>query len=633
MLTAIQVSPGIIKQTSPYGAKGGWVDSDNVRFRYSLPEKIGGWASVSAASGGSTLLGVYRDMRGWNTLTGTKYVALGGNWKLMLYDQYNFYDITPTRATFSGASASGVFSTTSGSQYYTVSIPGHGAQIYDFVSFAGNTIPVGGVSTGVWNSQFQIQSVSDTNNFLILGPTPAGSSTTSGGATTATFQVHITNAQSLQTGGWGVQTWDGGTWDTPRTVSFSGLVAGAWCLDNYGQNLIATNIAGSTYQWDPVNNGTGVSAQVVSGAPTTALFNLVSNERVLFLFGTEVTIGTPTSLDLLFYRWSSIENINDWNPTAVNTAGFLRAPDGTQLMSAIKSRGQILLFTDNALYGIQYVGPPYTYGQQQLGTNCGAVSLRSTVDVNGQAFWMSKGAFYTFTGTVQKIPCTVLDWVFKNTGGNPGINTAQYSQVYAALNSLYNEITWFYPSANSSYNDSWVTYNYLENVWTIGKTWSRTSWIDRQILGSPYGAGYNQNSSVSTSGTITPFVYGLQNGRTLLYQHEYGTDSNGTAMTAYITSADMDLPVAGEQVAKMSRFIPDYQNFSGTIYMNVQVRNYSQVTLLPSSNSPFTIIPTTQKIDTRARGRQIAFTMTSSNLGDQWRFATIRADLQPDGMR
>jgi hypothetical protein len=631
-LTSITLRPGIQKQTSPYGAKGQWVDCDNVRFRYGLPEKIGGWLSTVPPSGGFTLLGVIRDFKTWTILSGNSYAALGGNWKLYIYDQNAFYDITPTRTTF--APASNLFTTVSGSKTVTVSIASHGASAGNFVTFSGVSGAVGGIPAATLGSQYQVNSVADVNNFTIVSPTSATASVTSGGsASTVVFQVNNAPDRTIQTGGWGTSVWGLSTWGTARSIAVNSVFAGSWSLDNYGQQLIATAVGGGTYMWDATTIGVGGPAVTVTGAPTTALFNIVSNERSLFLFGTETTIGTPSTLDLLMYRWSSTENINDWNPTAINTAGFLRTPDGTQLIAAIKSRGQILVWTDNALYGVTYIGPPYTYGQQQLATNCGAVSRRSAVDVNGQAFWMSKSAFFTFDGTVHKIPCTVLDYVFKTTGSNPGINTAQYSQIYAGLDSLNNEIHWFYPSAASNYNDSRVTYNYVEQVWTVGSSWSRTSWVDRQIFGYPYGTLYDSASTVSTTSSISPVVYGLQAGRSRLVQHEYGNDADGLAMVTSLTSADTDLPVAGEQVAKMSRFIPDFQNFSGSVNVNVEVRNYSAQSLSPSSNSPFYVTPTTNKIDTRARGRTFALQISSSNLGDTWRFATFRADLQPDGMR
>jgi hypothetical protein len=323
----------------------------------------------------------------------------------------------------------------------------------------------------------------------------------------------------------------------------------------------------------------------------------------------------------MFVRFSNQEDINNFAESATNTAVGQRLTDGSIIFSAIRSRGQILIFTDTSLHGMQYIGPPYTFGFQQLGANCGCIGAHAAVDVNGLAFWMGTEAFYMFDGTVKKMPCTVQDYVFKDINLTQGYKTA------AGVNSQFNEVTWFYCSANSDVINRFVSYNYLENVWSTGSL-ARTAWSDIGTYPNPIASDFDASSTETTISTI----YGLTAGRSLLYNHEDGVNGNGSPITAYIRSGYFDIG-DGDNMLYMRRFIPDFKNQMGNLTVRLLLRPYPQATASPSSLDPYIITPTTQKVDTRARGRQISLGIESDALNTNWRYGTLRVDIQPDGLR
>jgi hypothetical protein len=339
-------------------------------------------------------------------------------------------------------------------------------------------------------------------------------------------------------------------------------------------------------------------------------------------FGTEETIGSSGTQDPMFVRFSNQEDINTFTESATNTAGGQRLTDGSQIVTAVRSRGQILIFTDTSVHGQQFVGPPYTFGFTQLGANCGCIGPHAAVDVNGLAFWMGTEAFYMFDGTVKKMPCTVQDYVFKD------INLVQGTKTHAGVNSQFNEVTWWYCSYTSDYIDRFVTYNYLENVWSIG-TMARSAWVDIGTYDKPLASEYMQNSTATPTGAT---IYGLTAGRSLVFNQEDGVNGNGSPITASIRSGYFDIG-DGDNMLYMRRFIPDFKNQVGNLTVRLLLRPYPQATASPSSLDPYIITPTTQKVDTRARGRQISLGIESSDLNTNWRYGTLRVDIQPDGLR
>ena len=617
----LALTPGIDKQNTEYGAEGGFTDGDNVRFRFGLPEKIGGWKYFDDIA--SNLVGFASETFSWNNNAGTPYLAVGTDRKIYVSVGGAWSDITPLRATTVAGEVT--FAASTGLALITVTDTAHGADTGDFVTYSG-AVGLGGViTTAILNSEWEITEVLNSSTYTITAPVEANALDTGNGgaAVIGAYQINIGEDRSFFDFGFGTGTWGAETWGTPRTVVVQPtLFARIWKFDQFGEILILQLVNGAIYEWDPTL-GTDQRAVAISNAPTKSTFALVSSpDRHLICFGTETTVGTPGSQDPLFVRFSDQENIHDFVETVTNTAGGQKLSDGNRIMTAVRSRGQILIFTDTSLHGMQYIGPPYTFGFQQLGSNCGALGPHAAIDVNGLAMWLGPEAFYAFDGTVNKLPCTVQDYVFSN------INLVQDDKVYAALNSDYNEITWFYCSASSDFVDRCVTYNYLESVWSIGSL-SRTSWQDVDTFPKPVST---EHFPTSTAATLTT-IYGLTEGRSMVYNQEDGYNkADGTAIDAFILSGYFDLG-DGDDMVYMRRFIPDFKDQAENLVVNLLLRPYPQAAASPSSLDPYTITPTTEKVDTRARGRQIAIKITSSEVDSWWRYGTLRVDIQPDGLR
>ena len=619
-ITKLQFTrPGINKQDTPYAAKGGWVDCDNVRFRYGVPEKIGGWVSASSFN----MIGAATDIHNFTTLDGTSLSAIGTNNKLyVLYNNY-FYDITPISTTLSAA-----FTFTTGSSNVNVLSTASGVSASDFVTFSGVSgvnVSSSTITNTTMASQFQVQSVVDVNNFTLNldGLGVPGTVISSGTATSAVFQITAGVAQATFGNGWSASTWGNSTWNTPRTTSVKQQNPRIWKLDNFGQDLIATIIGGSTYYLNTANflsSPSGTVATLISQAPSRSNYMLVdpTNRSVVF-FGTQTTPNSTSTFDPMAVLFSSQESTTDYIPTAVNTAGFQRLASGNQIVTAVNTRGNILVLTNISAHSMQYIGPPYTFGFTQIGENCGAIGYHSAIEAQNVVYWMSPNAFYMFDGTVKQIPCSVQDYVFNN------LNFGQTDIIFCGSNTKFAEVSWFYATNGNNYVTNVVTYNYRDNVWTVG-TLARTTWADKDIFDYPLATAYNPNSTTNTS----PTVYGLQNGISTLYYQENGLNADGQAMTAYIESADVDI-IDGDDFMFVKRYIPDFLNLQGDLNMQILIRNYPQTTLTVASN--VNINSTTIKVDMRARARQIAVKMQSNSTNNSWRFGTLRIDSQADGKR
>ena len=606
-LTKLQFQPGIDKQNTEYGAEGRWIDSDNVRFHYSLPQKVGGWQKLV----NDTIIGVARDIHAWSDLNGVRYTALGTDRKFYIYTEGTIADVTPIRKTTS--SASNPF-TTNSTNNVTVTDNGHGANIGDFVTFDSFSA-IDGLDM---NAEFEVTSVTDANNYVVTQSSNASGSTSGGGGTgNINYQIGIGPDASVYGYGWGIGTWNTSTWNTPRSTSTVTLDGRNWSFDNFGEDLIATVHKGGTFRWD-TSAGLSTRAVVISAAPTNSRFNLVSMpDRHIFLFGTETTIGDTSTQDDLFLRFSSQEDFNTWSPTATNTAGSFRIQDGSKIVAAVRSRNAVLVWTDNSLHALQFVGAPFTFSLVELGANCGAVGVHSAVDINGVAYWMSQNSFYLYDGTVKKIPCSVQDYVFED------FSIANYPETYAGINSEFNEITWFYPSSDSTQIDRAVTYNYLEKTWYTSNL-ARTTWSDYGVYQQPYATKYD----ASSNGT-TPTVLGLTNGATTFYEHEVGFDDDGTAMTAFITSGDFDIQ-DGQQMLSISRGIPDFKDQVGEANIKLGFKSYPSESATTITRN---ITTSTTKFDLRGRGRQANIDVRSTEVGANWRYGTLRLDVKPDGGR
>ena len=720
-LIELQIQPGIDKQNTTKGAENRWIDSDNVRFRYGLPEKVGGWSSLVNES----IVGVVRSQPPFLDNSGNRYVALGTDKFLLLYFEGQLYDISPFDAARRQTSCT--LATTNESTSITVTTgSAHGLAAEDIILLDSVTLPSGtGLSASNFEDKtFMVVTVPSTTTFTITSTAAAGATVSTGGSTTVEFFTKVGPQKQTYGYGWGVGPWggtvptaatstinEGGTFsdsDTTLTLTsatafpssgtiqigselitysgkssndltglsrgasgttaaahsngatvtdasdFSGwgtalpadqttLEPGLWSLDNFGEVLVATIANGETFTWNPsagnrltVRASKSTTSFSTSNNPTASRITLISpTTRHLIHFGTETTIGTPSTQDDMFIRFSVQEDINTFTPTSTNTAGTLRLQDGTKIVGALKAKETILIFTDNALYTMKYIGSPFYFNVEQVGTNCGLIGRNAAVEVDGVAYWMSTKGFLLYDGTVKTLPCGVEDEVFDNLDKTKG------QQVAAGLNNLFSEIVWWYP-ADSDFNNKGVSYNYAESANIPGGVWalsteSRSSWMDAIIYERPYATKFD------TTGTGTfPVVQGeVGLGQTKYFQHEIGTDQvneDGTVTTvaSNIKSYDYDLQDqggGGNKFVSVSRFIPDFKNLNGNANVTLSVKRFPSQTETSSTNSPFTITSSTTKKDTRARGRYVSVKIENTAANESWRYGTLMLDVKPDGGR
>jgi hypothetical protein len=640
-LTKIPFRPGFNKQITDTQAENVWVNGDNVRFRYGQPEKIGGWLQINA----NTLIGVARAQHVFNDLDGRKYAAIGTNRCLYIYYSGDLYDITPIDPDRQQTGAD--ITTTNGSTTVTITTTSsHNLEIGDILTFENAGSFTGGqtdyTATDFDDVLFEVKTIPTATTFTIEMPTAeTGTGATNDGTLDPLPYVDIGGLNQTLGFGWGAGRWGQSTWGTARLSSDTNIDPGFWSLDNFGQILIATIHNGRTFKWNPITiDGAALSTRAVSvpNNPTKSVMTIVSDrDRHLIHLGTETTIGNKATQDKMFIRFSDQEDIEDYQPTSVNTAGTFRIDSGSDIRGAAKGKDYTFIGTDTSAYIMQFVGPPFTFSIRQIGSNCGVLGQNAMVFVDTTVYWMSdEGGFFVYDGSVKKMPCLVEDFVFKTTGNNPGLNFNAGQQVYAAHNSLFNEIIWFYPDASSQFANRMVVYNYQEGTWTTG-TLARTSYTDKSVFDKPYATKFEQNVAPSF-----PVVNGITSsqGRTLYYEHETGVnevDANGnkTAIAAFIESGDFDLDVEGdgEFFMKIRRFIPDFKVLNGNAKITLDLRDYPNDTASSSPLGPFTITSSTDKVDTRARARLAALKIENDSTDENWRLGLFRVDTQPDGRR
>ena len=638
-LKKIPLPPGFDKNDTASQAEGRWIDGDNVRFQYGSPEKIGGWRQINT----SIIVGAGRDIHSWFDLTGRRYEAIGTNKILYVLFEDTFYDITPLGTALTSCT----YTSTTGSATVTINKTAHGLNPGDLIIFTSVTTP-GGPTTSFTSADFttntfEIQTVPTTGTFTITMPvSESGTGVTAGGTITTTPYVFIGPVLSTFGYGWGAGQWGISTWGTARTTSNTDIDAASWSLDNFGERLIATVKNGSTYKWDP-NAGAGVStrATIITGNPTASVLTRVSDrDRHLIHFGTETTIGSPSTQDPMFIRFSDQEDIEVYEPTSTNTAGTFRIDNGSTIVAAVKGKDYMLILTDEAAYTMQFVGPPFTFSIRQVGSNCGCIGQHAAVFVDGAVYWMGdSGNFFVFDGTVKTLPSSVEDFVFTTGGGGLGINFVQGDIVFAGHNSLYTEINWFYAKEGSTEIDRVVSYNYEDKTWTTGSL-ARTTYEDSHVFDKPTATKY-----ISTLTPNTPTINGVSNGGSYVFEHEVGvnevlnltsTSTTSSVISAYIRSGDFDLDIDGdgEYFIKIRRFIPDFKYLEGNTKVTLFFKAYpadSTNALGQTTVGPFTITSTTDKIDTRARGRLASIKIENDALNDNWRYGIFRVDIQPDG--
>jgi hypothetical protein len=640
MLQKLNFKPGFNKQVTDSGGESQWVDGDFVRFRYGLPEKIGGWSQLTGSN--RTLPGAARSQHTFTSLAGEKYAAIGTSQGLFIYYNGQFYDITPLDTAITGAD----FDATTGSATVTVNKTAHGLAVGRYVTFSSVTVPTGsGYATSDFeDNTFEISNVT-ANAFDIT--MPSNSAGTTSGTGSAQIDPYVIVGPTFQTAnfGWGTSYWGDSTWGTERGTTSVILDPGLWSLDNFGQILTATILNGKTFTWDAgAVDARTIRATIMANAPTkTRLTQVSDRDRHVFHFGTETTIGDPTTQDPMFIRFSDQEDFNTYAPTATNTAGTFRLDKGNVIVGAVSGKDYTLVLTDSSAYVIQYVGPPFTFSVRQVGTNCGLIGQNALSYSNGIVFWMSgEGGFFMYDGTVKMLPCLVEDFVFTTAGDNLGINYASNQLVYCEHNTLYNEINWFYPKAGSTQINRSVTYNYAENCWTTSSL-ARSSYADQGVFDLPYATDYN-----STATPNFPTILGITSkyGASTYYAQETGTDqinsSGTTSINAYIQSGDFDITNTnnianlqgdGDFIMSVKRFIPDFKVLSGNSKVTLLLNNYPADTASSSPLGPFTITSSTDKVDTRARGRLVSIKIENDAVGETWRYGTFRLDARPDGRR
>jgi hypothetical protein len=557
-------------------------------------------------------VGVARDQHAWVALDGTRYSAFGTDRKLYVHEEGKAYDITPIRKTTS--SISNPF-TTNATTSVVVTDTSHGAAKGDFVTFDSFSA-IDGLDM---NKEFEVTSVANNNAYIVTADSAASGSTSGGGGTgNIKYQINVGPSLSTSAFGWGTDTWGSGTWGTPSSTSNVTLEARQWSLDNFGQKLIAVVLNGGAFEWSP-DSGVSTRATAITNAPTASRLSLVSTpDRHLLFFGTESTVGTISSQDDLLLRFSSQEDINTYQPTAENTAGSLRIADGSRIVAAERSRGQILVWTDTSLHSLQFIGPPFTFGLRQLGQNCGIVGIHAGVDINGVSYWMSQDSFFLYDGSVKKLPCTVEQFVFNN------INVTGSENAFAGHNGEFNEIMWFYPRTGSDQINAIVAYNYLERTWWTG-TLARTTWIDREVYDNPIATEFD---STATANNET--IVGLTAGASSVFLHETGNNGDGAAITAFVKSGVVQIG-EGNDFSFVSKLIPDIEDQEGTLNAKLEFKNYPNNSTAVTKTVSFQ--DNTDFVSLRGRGREFTVNVVSNTTGTAWRLGTQRFDIQPDGKR
>jgi hypothetical protein len=617
-LQKLQFKPGIVRDTTDYTNEGGWRDGDKIRFRLGFPETIGGWSKLTS----TTLLGSCRSLHVWASLTGTNYIAAGTNLKLYIVDGTDPIDITPIRVVTSAGDVT--FAAVNGSATITVTDSANGAYEGDFVTFSG-AVSLGGVITAtVLNKEYQIQTVTDANTYTITSAVAANASDSGNGGASVVGTYQITSGLDTVVlgSGWGAGTYSRGTWSSAADVSLPGAQLRLWSMDNFGEDLIANVRGGGVYYWD--NTG-GISSRAVNitdlaganDAPTVANIILVSErDRHVIAFGCDPEFD-PGVQDPLVIRFSTQESVIDWETRADNTAGELRIGTGTEIVAAVQTKQQTIVITDTSVNSMQYIGPPYTFGLTEVSSNTSIVSQNSAVAINDSIYWMGDRVFYKYDGNVQLIPCPVKEYIFAN------MNIYQLGKVVAASNSKFNEIWWFYPSTNSDTNDSYVVFNYQENIWYYG-TLNRTAWHERGVSGFPIAA--------STDG----YIYFHENS------FNDGSTNPPSAISSYIESSAIDIG-DGEQFMFMSRVLPDltFRNSTGTptATFTMSARDFPGADF-DQTNSKTTVRTATSPVEQytdqlfmRLRGRSLALKVSSNQVNTQWRLGSPRIDMRPDGRR
>lgn len=621
-LQKLQFRPGVVRDQTAYTNEGGWRSSNLVRFRLGFPETIGGWEKVSP----NTFLGSCRSLHNWISLSDNDYLSVGTNLKYYIEWGGAYYDVTPIRRS---VTLNGPFSTTPGSNILTVTDNGHGCTQDDFVTFSGAVTLGGNITADVLNKEHVVSRVVSGTTYEITLPVMADplDSGDGGSSVQADYQINVGLDTQVGATGWGAGTWGRGSWGSAATLSAFNTLR-IWTQDNYGEDLVFCIRNGGIYYWDASGAGTttinnrGVELSSLSSdpqCPTIATQVMVSDrDRHVIAFGADYGNGDQ---DPMAIRFSNQEDPFTWTPEPTNTAGDLRLGSGSKILRAVETKRAILVFTDAALYSMQFVGPPYTFGVEQISSNITLMGFNSAVAVDDTVLWMGLDTFYVYSGQTVQLECPLKEYIFHD------LNTLQSDKVFASLNSSFNEVTWFYPSLNSQENDRYVTFNFVEKVWTYGIL-ARTAWIDRGVRLYPIAASNGAYPST-------------------LYYHELGRNDGSTnpptPLNAYIESSPIDIS-DGDQFMLLRRIIPDMAIQGQTavnpsISMVLKMQDYPGANYDQNSTSTVTrtarvpIEQYTNQCFVRLRGRAVTLRVESNEVDMGWRLGSPRLDLSPDGRR
>jgi len=624
-VTKLIFNPGINKEFTDLMDKGGWSDGNLVRFRKGLPEKIGGWEKTVTSS----YEGTGRALTAWVALDATRYLGLGTTTKYYIQSGDNFNDITPIRKT---STNSITFAATNGSSTITVTDSSHGAVANDTVTISGAVSLGGLVTAAVLNQEYQIATVTGTNTYTITAKDTSGATVTAnssdsgngGSGVDGVYQINVGLDTYVESTGWGAGLWGASTWGSATALSETNQLR-LWSHDAFGEDLIINPRNGGIFYWDESNglSNPAVNITTLAGAnlaPTKGIQTIVSDiDRHVIVLGADPIVGSARSgsIDPLLIAFSDQESATEWEPTSTNTAGSLRLSSGSQIVGGLRSRQETLIWTDTSLYSMQFVGAPFTFGINLINENVGLISPNGVVNAPDSVYWMARDGFYSYSGSVSRLTCSVLNYVLDD------FNQGQAFKVVAFTNREFNEVGWFYPSGSSSENDRYVVYNYLEGAWSIGEL-SRTAWLDDGIFQKPRAAG--KDSSVN-----------------YVYTHENSDDADGLPMdNVFIESGDIDID-DGEKFGFVKKIIPDVKFFgdnssAGQINFVLKTRNFPGDSL--STNSTNNVTSSTQQNYVRARSRQMVFRAQSDDdaatglrTGFRWRLGANRFEIRPDGKR
>ena len=611
--------PGIMREGTAYDNEGGWFDSNLVRFNAGRPEKVGGWRKDTPNS----FLGTCRALHSWVALNGSKFLGVGTHLKYYINEGDSFNDVTPIRATTTNGIT---FSATDGSSTITATDSSHGCVKNDFVTISGAVSLGGNITANVLNQEYQIDSVPSANTYTFTAKDTSSSTVTAnssdsgngGSGVDGAYQINVGLDTYVQSTGWGVSPWGENAYGSATSLSSTNQLR-LWSHDHFGEDLLLAPRSGGIFYHD-TSDGLTARAELLSAqtganlVPTTCLGVTVSEtDRHIIVLGADPISGTSRTgvLDPMLIVFGDQESLLEFEPKETNTAGSLRLSEGSFIIGSVKARQETLIWTDTALYSMQFIGPPFTFGVNLINNNTGLISPNGAVTSPNGVYWMGYDNFYVYNGSVQKVPCSVLSYVFDD------INSGQAFKICAFTNNAHDEVGWFYPSASSGEIDRYVVYDYNDNVWTYGQL-SRTAWLDEGTVDYPRATSSNY-----------------------LYEHEFGYNDDGSPMTnVFIESSDFDIG-DGEQFALVNRIIPDVKFLNnsdgGKVNVVLKTRNFPGDTL--STNSTNAVGSTTKQAHVRARARQVVLRLesddddTEANNDTGWRLGATRIDTRGDGRR